>query len=1378
MESKVYVPSYASQPTSVVVQAYPYKRALSSSSSAPTGSLPIRAPPTLDSDSDSESVGHKTFSTSSSSSSGGGYNGYESDERFLTGEEFESASERPLVAEPDEETLEESENFEPLRPFVAYPDRRSLESSIEDEEESGEYGPVVEPVLVDGPNLNRIMPKAQLSMDDDDDEVEEEIVGEVDEDSGFLGTVRVPGFEVLEKIDGSPRIKALGVDNNELVEWRDSITVKQSEPPLEVKVVEVDKVVEAQNGVLGVGMEKALVVERPGEDTASAEVSQDMGLGAAEVANVESLIANGEYVMEKNGKLDEDAKHSGEEKGVDKEEIELNAADGGQREIVGLNEDGGVTMKSSNQRESVADAEEANEVMEETSITINESDVLSSDTEDCIHSNLCKGNRVVTQLEKQSVRNGFAATMESNLLESSPEVEESFKYVAKEPMFSQNSESSRLDVSGSFDLDNGSHSEKIESKLQPGIDLGVGFHDATASTQVESLSDGPEGNELTHSNSSESVILSSNVAYELKQVKKDEANIDPDTIKGVLEGNRGSLPDEDAQGLILGSSETAKTLMHEFEQRLISSDKEVQGLQDRSRVGEQIVIDSDEEVDEDRDGERKQLFNSVPLEASLKAVTGANSEEHSTCLDSLFHSPRPAPRLNCPSPIAGGEFEDNLSEEEKKKIEKIQLLRVKFLRLVQRLHISTEDFRVSKVLYRFVLDAMRYSSQTFSLESTAKRLAMQLEAEGKDDLDFSLNVLVLGKTGVGKSATINSIFGEKKAMVGAFEPTTTTVKEIVGTIHGIKIRFLDTPGFRSSVMEQSINWKILASIKKFLRKFPPDIVLYVDRFDTTQNRELIDFPLLKSITSSLGSSIWLNAVVTLTHAASDLPDGQSGSPLGYDKFVCEQSNVIQKSINEAVGDLQLMNRSCMCPLYLVENHPLCQKNSSGERVLPNGLIWRPHLLLMFYSIKFLSEATAILLPQNTVDYQKLFRFGLFPPPTYFLASLLQPHAHPKLSGDQGGDDVDSDTELLNLSVSEEEDEDEYDQLPPFMPLRKSHIAELSKEQRKAYFEEYDYRVKLLQKKQLKQLKRLREIKKKGKNGGNNYVSMEEDEDQEDGNPVDVPAPLPDMVLPPSFDADHPTFRYRLLEPASDQLLVRPIPSTEGWDHDLGYDAIMLETKLVIAGKFPAGFGFQIMKDKKEFSMYLDSSVAAKHGENESTMASFSIQTIGEQLAYILRGETKVKYFNINKTTARVAVTFLDGNVATGLKFENQIAVGKRLVLVGSTGVVGSQDETALGANLEVRLKDEDFPLGQDQSTFGISLVKARGDMSLLANLHSQFSVGQSSKMAIRVGMNDKRSGQITVRTSSSEQLHIALFGILPIAVSIFRSICPGFSVKN
>ena len=1207
MDSKVYVPLSTTQAVPV-----PRNRAFSSSSSLSTGSqsLPIRAPPTLDSDSDSESIGpNKTLSLSSSISSGG-YNGYESEEQFLTGEEFESASERPSVADPDEETLEKSESFDFSGPFVRDSDGKSLENSIEYEGESDE---IVEPVLVD----NRVMPKARLSMDDDDDddivvEEEEEMVSAVDEDGGVSGPVRVPSIEELEKFDSALRIKALGVEEDELVEWRDSFTSKQSEPAIEVKVVEgavLDGFVGVQNGVLGVGEEKALVVEEPGEASVLAEVIEDKGPGVTEAAYVETLMPNGEDVMEKNLRLDEDVKYYGEEKGVDNEGLELNRADGGEQEIVGLSENG---------------AEKSSGMVEETSITVHETDIGSTGIEDCIDS---------TQLEKQiAVTNGFAETKECNLLESN---------------FSER----EVDASGSFTLYEGSDNEN-------GMDL-------------------------------------------------------------------------------------------------------------------------DEEVDSDREGERSQLFNSAALEALLKAVSGAGSEESPAGLGSSFHSLQPAPNPNRLNVFSSDiqvedESEDSLSEEEKKKIEKIQLVRVKFLRLVRRLGISPEDTGVSKVLYRLATVAGRHFSQTFSLELAAKRLAMQLEAEGKDDLDFSLNILVLGKTGVGKSATINSIFGMEKAMIGAFEPVTTTVKEIVGTVGGVKIRFLDTPGLRSSVMEQSINRKILASVKKFLKKFPPDIVLYVDRLDT-RTENLNDLPLLRLITGSLSASIWVNAVIALTHAASAPPDGPLGSPLSYDNFVSRRSYVIQQCISEAVGDMRLMQPSLMHPVSLVENHPLCQTNNYGERVLPSGLAWRPHLLLMFYSIKILSQAIPLLTPQKYVENRKLFGFGVRSPPlTYFLASLLQSHAHPKLSGDQGGGNDTVDSDIGNLSDSEEEEEDEYDQLPPFRPLKKSQIAKLSKEQRKAYFEEYDYRVKLLQK---KQLKRMREMKKKGKDGGNDYARMEEDADQEDTSPADVPVPLPDMALPHSFDGDNPTFRYRHLEPTS-QFLVRAIPGTHGWDHDFGYDALMLERSLAISGRFPADFEVQIMKDKKQFSMYLNSLVAMKHGENGSTMAGINIQNVGGQLAYILRGETKVKNSNINKATAGVTLTFLDGNVATGLKIEDQIAIGKRLVLAGSTGVVRSQGETAYGANLEVRLKEADFPIGQDQSTLGLSLVRWRGDMSLMANLQSQFFIGRSSQMAIHVGLNDKRSGQITVRISSSDQLQIALFGILPIAVSIFRSICPGFGAKN
>ncbi|KAL0914459.1 hypothetical protein M5K25_014807 [Dendrobium thyrsiflorum] len=107
-----------------------------------------------------------------------------------------------------------------------------------------------------------------------------------------------------------------------------------------------------------------------------------------------------------------------------------------------------------------------------------------------------------------------------------------------------------------------------------------------------------------------------------------------------------------------------------------------------------------------------------------------------------------------------------------------------------------------------------------------------------------------------------------------------------------------------------------------------------------------------------------------------------------------------------------------------------------------------------------------------------------------------------------------------------------------------------------------------------------------------------------------------------------------------------------------------------------------------------------------------------------------------------------------------------------------QWDVAFGANLEARLRDKDFPFGQALSTLGMSLMKWRNDLALGANLQSQFPVGRNSKMAVRVGLNNKFTGQITVRTSTSEQLQIALAGIIPLAISIYRSIASNVQVEN
>uniref|UniRef100_A0A0E0KYL0 AIG1-type G domain-containing protein n=1 Tax=Oryza punctata TaxID=4537 RepID=A0A0E0KYL0_ORYPU len=876
---------------------------------------------------------------------------------------------------------------------------------------------------------------------------------------------------------------------------------------------------------------------------------------------------------------------------------------------------------------------------------------------------------------------------------------------------------------------------------------------------------------------------------------EDDGTNEADDDEDGVSSDRGP-----ARVAIIESSEAAKQIMKELGEGSASGSP-VSGLSSSreytNSMDGQIVLDDSEEDEDDDDNEDddEKGFDSAALAALLKAATGASVDGNVTVSSQdgprIFSMDRPAglgssapslrptaPRtvarsnLFSPSELAvTAEPTEEMTEEEKKLHDKVELIRVKFLRLVYRLGATPEETVAAQVLYRLSLaEGIRHGRQTnraFSLDNARKK-ALLLEAEGKEELNFSCNILVLGKIGVGKSATINSIFGEEKSKTDAFSSATNSVREIVGNVDGVQIRIIDTPGLRPNVMDQGSNRKILASVKKYTKRCPPDIVLYVDRLDSL-SRDLNDLPLLKTITSVLGSSIWFNAIVALTHAASAPPEGLNGAPMTYEVLMAQRSHIIQQSIRQAAGDMRLMN-----PVALVENHPSCRRNREGQKVLPNGQSWRHQMLLLCYSSKILSEANSLLKLQDP-NPGKLFGFRFRSPPLPFLlSSLLQSRAHPKLSPDQGGNEGDSDIDLDDYSdLEQDEDEEEYDQLPPFKPLTKSQLARLTKEQKNAYFDEYDYRVKLLQKKQWKdEIRRLKEMKKRGKSDMDayGYANIAGENDQ-DPPPENVSVPLPDMVLPPSFDCDNPTYRYRFLEPTS-TVLARPVLDAHGWDHDCGYDGVSVEETLALLNKFPANVAVQVTKDKKEFSIHLDSSISAKLGEDASSLAGFDIQTVGRQLAYILRGETKFKNIKKNKTTGGFSVTFLGDIVATGLKVEDQLSLGKRLALVASTGAMRAQGDTAYGANLEARLKDKDYPIGQSLSTLGLSLMKWRRDLALGANLQSQFSIGRGSKMAVRLGLNNKLSGQITVRTSTSEQVQIALLGLIPVAASIYRSFRP------
>ncbi|WCJ23496.1 Translocase of chloroplast 159 chloroplastic [Euphorbia peplus] len=1318
---------------------------------AMSSSFPVRAPITVDDESsDYESQTENAYSDSEGSGSSSVVYGSEFEE-FASGEEFESASEKPFV----DEEREDSRLFGKYgvsRPFVADPDEGSLGNSVVDEEEEEGFGRVIEPGgLGLGLGLGSgLMPIAQLSIDEDD-------VHELVFDEGMVSGEedgRFGGVEVVARVDSMPRVRVSDIEED-----------KDDELLLQ----------KVGNGVeLGVNGD----VKRVFDGSVSDELAKD-----------KDLVEKNESVLRENVELS-DVKHVFDDS-VSVELVEKKEAN------AELNGDVKDVFDEAVSGELVKN----DDLVEKNEVGLRENVELSEDVkhvfDDSVPVELVKEDDLVEEkkeaiLKETAELNGdgkdvFDDAVSDELVKDDDLVEKKEDELKKSSSFDDDFVEARLSY-GDFGLENSdtnvgdepnakkidflNHVSERKEQIGEAVDVFVDGHENELNQVHKILAELQELEVDDGSNNAVEAVISPEEADEATSFEIDEKGVSVDDSEK-LEDKTARETDGIHESLFFDAEMEGSSSLSPS---IVADDNHIEG-----RVFDDFDSDSDEETETGKERKGKDIFDPASFAALLRAAAGAELDGGKITLTSadgrVFSVENPGSSFDTVGKTSTSQSDTvkdvadkSITEEDKKVVEKIHHIRVKFLRLVQRLGLSPEDSVVAQVLYQLVLAAGGHVSDEFSLEA-AKRTALQLEGMGEDDdLDFSLNILVIGKTGVGKSATINSIFGEKKVLISAFEPATNTVKEIVGAVNGVKIRVLDSPGFRSSLKEEATNRKILASIKKLTKKFPPDVVLYVDRLDT-YTRDFNDLPLLASITSSLTTSIWRNAIVVLTHAAAVPPDGPYGYPLSFETFIGRRSHVVQQAISQAVGDIRLMGSSMMHPLALVENHPSCRKNADGESILSNGQSWRPQLLLLCYSLKILSEANSIKKPRNPFNQKKLFGQLRSLPAPQLLSSLLQPRPHPKLSPEQGGDDVDSDVELLDLSDSDEEDEDEYDQLPPFKPLKKTEVNRLSKEQRKAYFEEYDYRVNLLQKKQLKdEIKRSKELKQI--KDSSEYVNPEEEE----GGPANVPVAMPELSLPMSFDSDNPSYRYRALEPTS-QLLIRPVLDSQGWDHDIGYDGVNLESNLAIANKFPGAFSVQITKDKKDFSIHIDSSICAKHPGSGSTMAGLEIQNLGRQLVYILKTDSQFKNFKLNKTSAGLSLAMSGENVATGLKIEDQITFGKQLAMAGSAGAMRSKGETAFGANFEIRMKNKDYPVNQNQSTLGFSLLKWRSDLNYMANLQSQFSIGRNSKMAVRVGMNNKQSGQISIKNSSSE-LQIAAICIFPILASVVRNLCPGTAARS
>lgn len=697
-------------------------------------------------------------------------------------------------------------------------------------------------------------------------------------------------------------------------------------------------------------------------------------------------------------------------------------------------------------------------------------------------------------------------------------------------------------------------------------------------------------------------------------------------------------------------------------------------------------------------------------------------------------------------------------------LSKIEMLQIKFLRLLLRLARPQDDLMVAKVLYRIHLATLIRAGESdlkrVDLTSNkAKEIALQQETSGIPELDFSFTVLVLGKTGVGKSSTINSILNQSKAKTNAFQPATDCVQEVVGSVNGTKISFIDTPGLLPpSPNTIGRNRKILHKIKKRVRKSPPDMVLYLERFDV-MNTGYNDFPLLKLVTEVFGTGIWFNTMIVMTHSSSPLPEGPNGYPVTYESYVTRCTELIQHYIHQTVSDSKLEN-----PFLFVENHPQCRTNINGDKVLPNGQIWKSQFLLSCLCTKILSDVNKLL------DFQDRIELGVsnsarVPSLPHLLSSFLRHH----ISNPNGAE---NEIDGISLSDLENEEEDEYDRLPPIRILTKSQFKKLTNSQKNDYLDELDYRETLYLKKQLKEELRARKEKKDENLNGNKEGPPEPEPE-----PEPEPVVLPDMAIPPSFDSDNLLHRYRCLV-SSDQWLARPVLDPHGWDHDVGFDGINLESSSKVSKNLYASVTGQVSKDKRDLNVQSECSAAYVDPHGPTYSAALDVQSTGKDLIYTLHGNTKVRVLERNTAECGVSLLSFGNNYYSGVKVEDSFLLGKRVKFVVNGGRMGGGEQVAYGGSLQAVLRGRDYPVRNDKISLTMTLLSMNKETVLGGNVESDFRVGRGTNVLINANLNNRNMGQLSVKTSSSEHLEIALVAAVSILRVLFRRMRPNGSIEE
>ncbi|KAG5387621.1 hypothetical protein IGI04_039091 [Brassica rapa subsp. trilocularis] len=221
----------------------------------------------------------------------------------------------------------------------------------------------------------------------------------------------------------------------------------------------------------------------------------------------------------------------------------------------------------------------------------------------------------------------------------------------------------------------------------------------------------------------------------------------------------------------------------------------------------------------------------------------------------------------------------------------------------------------------------------------------------------TLTVVVMGKGGVGKSSTVNSLIGEQVVRVSPFQAEGLRPVMVSRTMGGFTINIIDTPGL---VEAGYVNHQALELTKGFLVNRTIDVLLYVDRLDVYRVDEL-DKQVVQAITQTFGKEIWCKTLLVLTHAQFSPPDD-----LSYETFSSKRSDSLLKTIRAGSKMGKQQFEDSAIEVVYAENSGRCSKNDKEEKALPNGEAWIPNLVKAITDVAT-NQKKAIHVDKKMVD---------------------------------------------------------------------------------------------------------------------------------------------------------------------------------------------------------------------------------------------------------------------------------------------------------------------------------------------------------------------------------------------------------------------------